>query len=519
MTTVRWQTAGIMAIILASAAALAPFPTHAADTCEGLAAATLPFATITSATLVAPGAFVAPGAGGRGAAPSLPFATLPAFCRVQAALTPTPDSDIRIEVWLPAEGWNGKLQSVGGRGLGGVIVYPALAAAVAAGYAGAGTDSGHAGPGGAFALGHPEKLVDVAYRAVHEMTIQAKRIIDRFYGRTADRSYWNGCSFGGRQGLAEAQRYPADYDGIVVGDVANDVTGLYAARLVQAQAVHRSSASPIPPAKYRIIHAAVVAACDRLDNVADGVLENPAECGFDPKSIVCEHGDAPSCLTPEQVETARALYAPVRDPRTNAVISNGLMRGSELGWAAVAGPQPESNSVEVYKFMVFRNPQWDWQTFDLKTALAAAAAPETRVIDAVEPNLKPFFERGGKLLMYHGWSDPQTPPLNSIEYYTRVRTTAGAAITDQSMRLFMVPGMGHCENGEGTDVFDKVAPLSKWVEHGTAPERIDATRVTDNAVTRSRPLCPYGTVARWDGHGDTNLAASFSCTTVQGAGK
>jgi feruloyl esterase len=160
--------------------------------------------------------------------------------------------------------------------------------------------------------------------------------------------------------------------------------------------------------------------------------------------------------------------------------------------------------------MVFKNPQWDWKAFDLKTALTAAQVPEVQVINAVDVNVKAFFDRGGKLLMYHGWADPQTPPLNSVDYYTRVRQAAGAA-ADQSLRLFMVPGMGHCENGEGTDVFDKVAPLAGWVERGAPPERIDATHVKDNVVTKSRPLCPYGTIAHWDGHGDTNAAASFVC--------
>jgi feruloyl esterase len=511
MKTTRWRTAVAVALVLASAAAVTRLRPQAASTCENLAEAALPSATITGATLVPAGGFIAPGGGAlRGAAPSQ-FATVPAFCRVQASLAPTSDSDIRIEVWLPAQGWNGKLQSVGGRGLGGAIVYPALAAAVFAGYAGASTDSGHTGPGGAFALGHPEKLVDVGYRAVHEMTVQAKRVIDRFYGRSPDRSYWNGCSFGGRQGLAEAQRYPADYDGIVVGDVANDVTGLYAARLAQARAVHRSNSSPIPPEKYKVLHQAVLASCDRLDGVADGVLENPGQCQFDPKSIECEHGDAPSCLTADQVETARALYIAVKDPRNGEVISNGLMRGSELGWAAVAGPQPESNSVEVYRFMVFKNPQWDWKAFDLKSALAQAEAPQVQVINAVDADVKAFSDRGGKLLMYHGWADPQTPPLNSVDYYTRVRKAAGGAAAAQSMRLFMVPGMGHCEGGDGTDVFDKVAPLARWVERGALPERIDATHITDNVITKSRPLCPYGTAARWDGRGDTNAAASFTC--------
>jgi len=482
------------------------------DACARLVELKLANVVVTGASIVSPGAFV-PSAGGGAVNPV--FASLGAFCRVQATLAPTSDSEIKMEAWLPANRWNGRFQAVGGRALGGIIVYPAMATALAAGYVTASTDTGHAGGGGAFADNHPEKVVDHGHRAVHEMTVAAKRLIAHFYGRVAERAYFNGCSLGGRQGLAEAQRYPQDYDGIIAGDIANDITNLYAARLWQHQFAHRSAQSALTDESMRSLTEAAVAVCDAHDGVRDGVIENPVQCQVDPATIACGAPGAPSapsaCLNPEQVETARAIYAPVKRPDTRATVSNGLMPGSEAGWRAILGPEPERNSVEVYRHMVFKDPQWEWHVFDLGAALAAAKTSRLKEVDATDPNLRAFFAHGGKLLMTHGWADPQTPPLNGIDYYARVRSTVGAKGADESIRLFMVPGMGHCEGGVGTDAFDAMQPLTAWVERGTAPERFDAARVVDGRVVRTRPLCPYPKVARWNGSGDTNAAASFSC--------
>ena len=478
----------------------------AAASCESLKSLTLPKATVTSSQLVAAGTFMPPGGRSGGTA----FANLPAFCRVQATLTPSADSDIKIEVWLPASGWNGNFQAVGNRGWGGTIMYPALAAAVAAGYAAVSTDTGHSGNNAAFLLGHPEKLIDSGYRAAHEMTVQAKSIIAAFYGNGPRISYWNGCSLGGRQGLSEAQRYPADYQGIVVGDVANNLTDLYTARLAVASAVHKSEASYIPPAKYAVIHNAVLEACDGKDGVKDRVLEDPRACTFDPQVLACTNGDAANCLTAPQVDAARAIYAPTMNPKSGAVLSRGYKPGSELGWAAVAGPQPENNSVEMFKYMVYKNADWDWKTFDFAHGFAAASDDDFAPINAVDPNLTDFFNRGGKLLMYHGWADPQTPPENGIDYYNRALARSGKNAAS-SIRLFMVPGMGHCEGGDGTDTFDKMTPLADWVERGKAPARIEASHLTNDVVDRTRPLCPLGQVAKYRGAGSTDEAANFVC--------
>ena len=495
-----------------NAAALVMFvgvsgPAMAAE-CDSLAAKALANAKVTSAQLVPAGAFTLPG--GRGGNGPSPYANLPAFCRVQATLTPTSDSEIKIEVWLPAAGWNGTFQAVGNRGWGGAIMYPALAAAVAGGYAASSTDTGHVGGGAGFLNGHPEKLIDAGYRAAHEMTVQSKTIVSAFYGNAPRLSYWNGCSLGGRQGLSEAQRYPADYDGIVVGDIAHNVTDLYTARVAVASAVHTSEASYIPPAKYAVVHDAVLAACDANDGVKDRVIEDPLSCTFDPRVLACKDGDAATCLTPPQVEAARAIYTDTQNPKTGGVLSRRYMPGSEQGWAAVAGPQPENNSVEMFKHMVYGNAEWDWRSFQLAPAYEAASKAQFAPINAVDPNLSQFFNRGGKLLMYHGWADPQTPPGNSIDYYQRVLAASGRNAAD-SIRLFMVPGMGHCEGGDGTDTFDKMKPLVEWVEGKKAPTRIDASHLTNGTVDRTRPLCPLGQVAKWSGSGNTNEAANFAC--------
>ena len=344
------------------------------------------------------------------------------------------------------------------------------------------------------------------------MTVAAKQLIAAYYSRAAQRAYWNGCSLGGRQGLAEAQRYPSDYDGIIAGDIANDITGLYAARLTQHQFAHRSEQSILTDTALKTLNTASVAACDTLDGVRDGVIENPQQCHVDPATVSCGAPGAPAdCLTPGQVESARFMYAPVKRPDTGSVLSNGLMPGSEAGWRAILGPEPERNSVEVYRYMVFKNPQWDWHTFALAPALAAAKSSQLHEIDATNPDLRAFFSHGGKLLMTHGWADPQTPPLNGLDYFTRVKTLVGDKSAASSLRLFMVPGMGHCEGGVGTDNFDAMAPLVNWVERGTVPERFDARRVVDGRVVRTRPLCAYPTVARWDGKGNSDSAASFTC--------
>jgi feruloyl esterase len=489
-----------------------PMPAIAA-TCESLSTLVLPDATITLTQEVAAGSFVPPvaGRGGRGAPPADALKSLPAFCRFAATLKPTGDSEIKIEVWLPSTGWNGKFQAVGNGGWTGSIAYPALMEALRRGYATSSTDTGHEGGTARFALGHPEKLVDFGYRSVHDMTVAAKTVIAAFYGTAPKFSYWNGCSAGGRQGLKEAQRFPTDFDGIIAGAPASDWTGRAAQSLRVSQALHKEEDSYIPPAKYPIIRNAVLQACDMLDGVKDGVLEDPTRCKFDPGVLACKGADDGSCLNSSQVEAARQVYASPPNPRTRREIP-GLQPGSEAGWATWGGPQPFATSVEHFKYVVYKDPSWDPRSFKFETDIVRAEETDNNTINALEPNLKAFFDRGGKLIQYHGWSDPQISPGSSVQYYKSVLDTMGGASRVQnSYRLFMVPGMAHCGGGDGPNTFDMVSALEQWVEKGQAPAQIVASRSADGKITRTRPLCPYPQVATYKGSGSTDEAASFVC--------
>lgn len=475
--------------------------------CESLVQVPLTNGTLLSAESVHTGAFAPPGATNPSAVSA--FKTLPAFCRVTARLTPTPDSDIRVEVWLPLSGWNRKVQAAGNGGLGGTIPYAALASAVRAGYAAAGTDTGHVGGNGDFVPGHPEKLVDFAYRAIHEMTVSAKAVVAAHYDARPVKSYFNSCSTGGRQGLIEAQRYPEDFDGIVAGDASWDQMRLYAARVALNVYVNREPAAVIPPSKYPMIHDAVLAACDAKDGVKDGVIEDPLRCSFDFTTLTCS-GDDSDCLTKPQVETAKAMSSPITDHQSGAVLHPGrYYPGSELGWGSVGGPVPSGESWEGMKKIVF-TPSWDYHTIRVPDDVERAVKADNGLLYGGDANLSRFFGRGGKLLMYHGWADPLVTPDASLIMFKRINEAVGP-VAANSLALFMVPGMGHCQGGPGTDVFDKVAALDQWVASGTKPQSILASHMTAGVVERTRPLCAYPAVAHYVGTGSTDDARNFRC--------
>ncbi|MBM3818414.1 MAG: tannase/feruloyl esterase family alpha/beta hydrolase [Acidimicrobiia bacterium] len=498
----------VLAFVLASPAAAA--------TCEDLTRLAPAHSTVTAATPVPAGAFTPPGAAPN-AVQAQGYAALPAFCRVVLTLTPSSDSDIKSEVWLPLAGWNGKLQVVGNGGWAGVIPYPALAGALAAGYAAGGTDTGHVGNNADFVPGHPEKLVDFAHRAIHETTVAAKAVIQAHYGDAPRLSYFNGCSQGGRQALASAQRYPDDFDGIVAGAPAWNSMRMHAARLALNRYMHRSAESAIPAAKYPVIHHAVMQACDAHDGVKDGVIENPAACTFDPQVLACRGGDGSggdtaSCLNPAQVESARAMLSPVKHPATGAVLFEGrLWPGAEMRWDVIGGPTPLGNAVTGLKNVAFGHvPGWTPEHFNLATDLEAADKADGDLLDTGNFDLSPYFASGGKLLVWHGWADPQVTPSNATIYYEGVMKTVGSSAAD-SLALFMLPGVLHCQGGPGPDRFDRMAAIEQWVELGEKPSRIIASKVTDGKVERTRPLCPYPQVARWNGTGSTDDAANFAC--------
>ncbi len=481
----------------------------AAEPCQSLTTLAVKDGAVTSAVVVAAGTFAAPETGRRGAPRANPYADLPEFCRLAATLRPSSDSDIKIEVWLPVQGWNGKFQAVGNGGWAGVISYPAMADALRGGYATASTDTGHVGGRGTFALDHPEKLIDFSWRSEHEMTVTAKAVVQAFYGDAPKRSYWNGCSTGGRQGLKEAQMFPDDYDGIIAGAPANRT----AISLWIAHAVLKDPASYIPPSKYPVVHDAALAACDAADGLKDGLIGDPRACRFDPAVLLCRAADAPSCLTAPQVAAAKKIYSAAVNPRTGAVLFASLVPGTELGWGAQAlGPEPSANIYDQYRYVVFKDPKWDWRTFDFDKDAERGDRPENLIMNATDPDMSRFFGHGGKLLLYHGWSDTNVPTLNTIAYFERVvKTLGGPDRASDHVRLFLAPGMGHCGGGEGPNVFDKVGPLDRWVEQGKAPQALIASHAIEGRVDRTRPLCPYPEVAKYKSTGNVNEASSFVC--------
>ena len=505
--------------------------------CESLAQLALPNTKITLAQPVPAGAFTPPPAPNTMSGMPASYKDLPAFCRVVAEVSPTADSAIKLEVWMPGSGWNGKYQGQGNGGFAGMIGYPALGAAIKRGYATAGTDTGHAGGDAAWALGHPEKVMDFGYRGIHEMTLKAKAIIDAFYANPPQRSYFASCSDGGREALMEAQRFPEDYDGILAGAPANFWTHLMVDFMWVNQATTLDQASYIPASKLPAIGAAVLAACDAQDGVTDGILNDPRQCHFDPATLLCKGADSNSCLTAPQVTALQKIYAGPQDSAGHRIFP-GFMPGAEEGpggWAAwISGPAPGHSllfffGTQYFADMVYEQGNWAYTTFNVDQATKLADAKTARALNATDPNLKPFRARGGKLIMYHGWGDAAIPAPNTIDYYNSVVATMGRRNTDLFLRLFMAPGMQHCGGGPGPNSFGQGAnsppydpehniytALEQWVEKGVAPSKIIATKYVDDSnhaqgVKMTRPLCKYPQVAKYKGAGDTNDAANFVC--------
>ena len=535
----RAKILGVLVVGAALCGTAAGQKAYSEQNCEKLAKLRLPKVQITSAQMVAAGAFTPP----ETLSPWLRgdpvfYKTLAPFCRVKAVARPSADSEIKIEVWLPTSGWNGKFQGQGNGGFAGEIAYRLLGLAISEGYATAGTDTGHAASGtdAKWALGHREKIIDFGYRAIHEMTQVGQAMTKAFYGERPQHSYFASCSNGGRQALMETQRFPADYDGIMAGAPANFWTHLLASALFGAQATTLDPASYIPAGKLPAIAAAVNAACDAHDGVTDGILNDPRQCHFDPSSLVCQSGDSDKCLTSAQVNTLEKLYEGAHDSQGKEVYP-GLLPGAELGdggWKAwITGEAPGKSLVfdfgnGYFANMVYGKATWDYKTANFDQAVKAGDSKTASILNATDPNLKRFQARGGKLIIYHGWDDPAISALNSINYYQQVRGAMGQPAADSFARLYMVPGMQHCFQGPGTDSFgqpgttvpkdsehDLQLALEQWVEKGVAPGVIVATRHVDDdaakGVQMTRPLCPYPQEAKYKGSGDTNQAESFEC--------
>jgi feruloyl esterase len=505
-----------------SAQSLAQANFNAAEACSALANLAIEDTRITQTEIVDQDSFMAPG--------SDSVMQTPAFCRLAGVTTPA----VNFEVWLPLSRWNGNYQSVGNGGMAGTISYRAMGNALKRGYATASTDTGHeAGPipfDASWASGRPDLIEDFGHRALHLTTVNAKQVTEAFYQAPPDYSYYVGCSKGGQQGLMEAQRYPNDFDGIIAGDPANNWTRFYAgAHLWYSLALLNDEESYVPPSKLPALGNAVNEACDALDGVSDGILQNPLACEFKPASLTCPVGvDNDSCLTPKQVTAVERIWSGVEDS-SGELIYPGLVPGGEAArgsWSTwVTGRDPFQSlhwrgGEGFFRWFVFDDPDWDFRTFDFDSDLQYALEKVGPAVDSNDPDLRPFRDSGGKLIVYHGWSDPDISPLASIDYFDRVvdviagesGTRSALRDTQEFYRLFMVPGMAHCSGGPGPDRFDALTALENWVERGVAPETMTASKIIDDEVVRTRPLCVHPEMATYNGSGDSDDAANFSCT-------
>jgi len=460
-----------------------------------------------------------------GPAAALSSLTTPVgFCRVRARLEPTKDSKILVETWLP-DTWNGKLLGVGGGGFSGGLPTMALMLRIplSKGYAGVATDVGHdASDGAQWAFGHREKLIDYGYRGNHLAALTAKALIRGFYGTPETHAYFQGCSNGGREALMEVSRFPTDYDGVIAGAPATSFTPLFTGFVFNNLAV---SAAPGLAAKLPLVNAAVLKKCDVLDGVKDGVLENPSRCAFDPAELQCKAGAGPDCLDAGEVAALRKLYQGARLRSGQSVISGFAVGGETTDWTAWI-TSPKSSQInfgtEFYRWMVIGDPNWDKAGFDLDRDYRLAEQRVAPILDSDNPDIRAFVGRGGKLIVYHGWSDPAVPPGSSLRYFQAVQRRSDPQ--GKAVRLFMVPGMGHCFNGPGATAFDMLPELDRWVEHGPAPERVVANK-PENAIfallglptksLRSRPLCAWPKTARYNGSGSTDDATNFTCAVVR----
>ncbi len=475
--------------------------------CERLQALNIPNVTIRSAAAVPAGVFEIPAGPGpqppRRAAPE----PIPAHCAVQMVLTPSADSHIEVVLWMPLEHWNGKFLAVGNGGWAGSIQgYRDMEEALLRGYATAGTDTGHSaadGPGGLFALGHPEKLVDFAYRAVHEMTVQSKFIVDTFYARPIEYAYFKGCSTGGRQAVMEAQRYPGDFDGIIAGSLANRHIHMHTAAVAEAIRLARHPDEAVSAEKAKLVNDAVMKQCDVRH---EGFLNDPRQCGFEPATLACKPAaDTNACLTPGELRTVETFYNGVKTSAGETIFA-GAAVSVPMSPRASRTEAPSPFVFDTVRILGFQDADYNWHRFDLDRDMPRIDAA-TGFVDAVNPDLSSFKANGGKLLLYVGWADPAITPKNTIGYYESVLDRMGDEQADW-MRLFAVPGMGHCRGGPGPNTFDTIGVMEKWREHGAAPDEIAASNPRSGL---SRPLCPYPEMAKYDGQGDPSEAASWRC--------
>lgn len=500
----------------------------AAD-CGALKNLKLDNTSITLADPVTSGALAIEGA-------AAPMHDLPPLCRVAGVLRPSSDSEIRFEVWMPEQGWNGRLVGSGNGGFAGSIWYQQLASYVKRGFAVAGSDAGHQAEGtdASWAFGHPEKVKDYGWRAVHLTAERAKQILAAYYGRPEEKAYFDSCSDGGREALMEAQRFPEDYDGILAGAPANAWSTMLAAGASALQTLVGDPKAYIPDMKLPAIQKASLAACDAQDGLKDGIIADPAKCQFDPEVLLCRGEDTLDCLTQPQIDTLKALYAGAKDAQ-GRVVFPGFSMGDETSWKEwVVGEDPGASLFaqfvqNYFRYIVTNDPKWNVLTANFDDLLKQSAEKGAADLDATNPDLSRFAARGGKLILYHGWNDPAISPWNTVAYYKSVEQEMGEQKTASFVQLYMVPGMEHCSGGPGATALGQFGTptekgpkyglfdsLQGWVEKGSPAEDVVATKYARGAdgamkATMTRPLCAYPKVAKYKGTGDPNDAASFAC--------
>jgi feruloyl esterase len=538
----------------AMAAALAltdrAHPVAAATACTDLVGLDLQDGTVLSATDITAPFLTAASSGTAMITVSAPFP----FCLVKAQLTPTADSNINMEIWLPAKAnWNGKFLGVGNGALTGAIWHTSMVRPLRDGYAVANSDLGHQVSTANWALGHPEKVIDYAYRGDHVTALAGKVIVQALYGHRPKSSYFHGCSNGGHQALMEAERFPDDYDAIIAGAPWNQWTHQNVEFIWRALRLENFNTAKLP-----VITSAVVAKCGTRDGgvSTDPYLNDPRDCQFNPKTMLCPGADGPTCLTATEVDAVQKLYDGPSNPDTGQNLFPGFERGSEFGWVAFG-----AFVNNLFQNMVFENdPTWDFHTFNFTTDVQFFDDKLAGIINSNHPDLSAFRARGGKLIMWQGWTDTTLEPHNSVNYYNSVIAVTGGGLdlndhshdhdgsdhgrrkgrdddhirprealedTQDFFRFFMAPGVNHCGGGNGPNSsfaytvantpgpddpdHDILQALDRWAQNGIPPRTFIASHFTNGVADSTRPICAYPKVARYKGKGDPTVPGSFVC--------
>lgn len=493
-----------LASVLLAGAALS-FVAAKADTnatCAGLKGLKLDNATITAAEHVAPG-WRPP----KSLFTQRDTSVKTSFCRVALTI----EKEIKVEVWMP-DIWNQRFEAVGNGGLTGAINYPGMAGAVMAGFASASTDTGHENTKTFFdtdwVAGHPDRVENFAHRGHHLMAVNAKKIVAAYYGAPAKKNYYTGCSSGGWQGLTEVQRYPEDYDGVVVGAPAKSFVQLQSNVFYTSYVKRMTPGGDMSPEKQKMIVKAMVAKCDETDGLKDGIITDPRLCKFDFNSLLCKAGDGPDCLTKPQIARAKMLYGERKTKKGLPLYPGQPIGVQPSSIFTEMSPDPMADTMMILALK--QKPSWTPATFDPDRDIPPMDKELGALLNSDNPDLSAFKARGGKLLMYHGWADPGLPPFVSLDYFHAVQKKVPGA--DDFVRLFMIPTMGHCGGGDGPNGFDSNSAIVNWVEKNEAPERLIGTHTNpDGSIGMTRPLCAEPKVAIYKGTGSPDEADSFIC--------